>query len=115
MPSVNQANRAYQAAATHRTQREQEADVFRRATGALKTARDADALHRVRALADNRRLWTTVADLMRDPENALPMELRAGIVSVGLAVEREMDRDSPDFDFLIAVNDNMAAGLAGQA
>ena len=30
MPSVNQATRAYQAAATHRTQRDQEADVFRR-------------------------------------------------------------------------------------
>ena len=40
---------------------------------------------------------------------------RADIVSVGLAVEREMDRDSPDFDFLIAVNENIAAGLAGQA
>ncbi len=114
MPSVNQATRAYQAAATHRTQREQEADVFRRATGALKTARDADPLQRVRAIADNRRLWTTVADLMRDPQNELPVELRAGIVSVGLAVQREMDRDSPDFDFLITVNDNMAAGLAGQ-
>jgi flagellar protein FlaF len=114
MPSVNQATRAYQAAATHRTQREQEADVFRRATGALKTARDADPLQRVRAIADNRRLWTTVADLMRDPQNELPVELRAGIVSMGLAVQREMDRDSPDFDFLITVNDNMAAGLAGQ-
>jgi flagellar biosynthesis activator protein FlaF len=114
MPSVNQATRAYQAAATHRTQREQEADVFRRATGALKTARDADPLQRVRAIADNRRLWTTVTDLMRDPQNELPVELRAGIVSVGLAVQREMDRDSPDFDFLITVNDNMAAGLAGQ-
>jgi flagellar biosynthesis activator protein FlaF len=115
MPSLNQATRAYEAAATHRTQREQEADVFRRATGALKTARHADPLQRVRAIADNRRLWLTVADLMRDPLNALPLELRADIVSVGLAVQREMDRDSPDFDFLIAVNENIAAGLAGQA
>lgn len=115
MPSMNQATRAYEAAATHRTQREQEADVFRHAVGALKTARDADALQRVRAIADNRRLWMTVGDLMRDPSNALPVELRAGIVSVGLAVQREMDRDSPDFDFLIAVNENIAAGLAGQA
>jgi flagellar biosynthesis activator protein FlaF len=113
MPSMKEATRAYESAATHRTQREQEADVFRRATGALRTARDADALQRVRALADNRRLWMTVADLMRDPLNALPLELRAGIVSVGLAVQREIDRDAPDFDFLIAVNENIAAGLAG--
>jgi flagellar protein FlaF len=115
MPSMNQATRAYEAAASHRSQREQEADVFRLATGALKTARGADALQRVRALADNRRLWITVAGLVRDPQNALPVELRASIVSVGLAVQREMDRDSPDFDFLIAVNENIAAGLAGQA
>jgi flagellar biosynthesis regulator FlaF len=112
---MNQATNAYAAAATHRTQREQEADVFRRANGALSSARDANALQRVRAIADNRRLWMTVSDLMRDPSNALPVELRASVVSVGLAVQREMDRDPPDFDFLMAVNENIAAGLAGQA
>ena len=111
---MNQATFAYAAAATHRSQREQEADVFRRANGALKSARDANVLQRVRAIADNRRLWMTVSDLVRDPSNALPAELRAGIVSVGLAVQREMDRDSPDFDFLIGVNENIAAGLSGQ-
>ena len=114
MPSMNQATLAYAAAATHRSQREQEADVFRRANGALKSARDAGPLQRVRAIADNRRLWLTVSDLMRDPLNALSVDLRADIVSVGLAVQREMDRDSPDFDFLIAINENIAAGLAGQ-
>ena len=49
---------------------------------------------------------------MRDPLNALPQNLRASIVSVGLAVQREMDRDAPDFDFLIAINENIAAGLS---
>jgi flagellar biosynthesis regulator FlaF len=114
MHNMTQATRAYQTAATYRSQREQEADVFRRANGALKVARDAEPLHRVRAIADNRLLWTTVADLMRDPLNALPLELRASIVSVGLAVQREMQREAPDFDFLIAINENMAAGLSGQ-
>ncbi len=85
MQSLTQAARAYQTAANHRSQREQEADVFRRASGALKAARDADPIRRVQALADNRRLWTTVADLMRDPANALPQDLRASIVSVGPA------------------------------
>jgi flagellar biosynthesis regulator FlaF len=51
---------------------------------------------------------------LSDPPNALPTELRASIVSVGLAVQREMDRDAPDFDFLISVNENVAAGLAGR-
>jgi flagellar biosynthesis activator protein FlaF len=115
MQSLSEAARAYQTAATHRSQREQEADVFRRASGALKASRDANAIRRVQAIADNRRLWSVVVDLMRDPTNALPPDLRASIVSVGIAVQREMERDSPDFEFLIAINENIAAGLSGQA
>ena len=69
---------------------------------------------RVQAIADNRRLWLTVTDLMRDPLNTLPQDLRASIVSVGLAVQREMEVAVPDFDFLIAINENIAAGLSSQ-
>ena len=111
---MRQAAGAYEFAATHRSQREQEADVFRRATGALKVARDAGTIPRVQAIADNRRLWLTVADLMRDPLNTLPEHLRAAIVSVGLAVQREMDQASPNFEFLISINENIAAGLSEQ-
>jgi flagellar biosynthesis activator protein FlaF len=114
MQTMTQAARAYEAAANHRNQREQEADVFRRASGALKAARNAEALRRVQAIADNRRLWTVVTDMMRDPANLLPQDLRASIVSVGLAVQREMEQEAPDFDFLIAINENIAAGLSGQ-
>jgi len=111
MPTLTQGPRAYEAAATHRSLRVQEADVFRRATGALRAARDSDAILRAQAIADNRRLWLTVNDLMRDPLNPLPQELRASIVGVGLAVQREMDGPKPDFDFLIGINENIAAGL----
>lgn len=111
---MRQAAQAYQAAATHRSQREQEADVFRHANGILRAARDNAPTLRVKAIADNRRLWLTITDLMRDPLNALPPDLRASIVSVGIAVQREMQRDKPDFDFLIAINENIAAGLMGQ-
>jgi flagellar biosynthesis repressor protein FlbT len=114
MPNINQAARAYESAATHRSQREQEADVFHRAIGALKSARDSGPTTRVQALADNHRLWMTVADLMRDPLNSLPPELRAEIVSIGLTVQREMETENPDFDFLIAINENIAAGLTAQ-
>jgi len=112
MQTMTQATRAYQTATTHRSQREQEADVFRRAIGALKLARDAGPIPRLRALADNRRLWLTVTDLMHDPESGLPMDLRASIVSVGIAVQREMDRDTPNFDFLIEINQTIAEGLS---
>lgn len=47
---------------------------------------------------------------MRDPLNAPPQDLRASIVSVALAVQREMQKDRPDFDFLI--NENIAVALA---
>jgi flagellar biosynthesis regulator FlaF len=114
MPNKSEAILAYRAASRLRSQREQEADVFRRATAALKAARSSGPLQRVRALADNRRLWITVSDLMCDPANALPERLRASILSVGLTVGREMDRDTPDFEFLISINEQITAGLAGQ-
>lgn len=115
MQASFQAARAYERASVHRSPREQEADIFKRAIGALKAADGAGPVQRVRALADNRRLWITVGDLMRDPANGLPMSLRASIISVGMAVEREMDRDQPDFAFLIEINEQFAAGLSGQS
>jgi flagellar biosynthesis regulator FlaF len=115
MQLSKQAAHAYEAATRYRSQRDQEADVFRRATAALKAAREAGTIPRIRALADNRRLWLTVNDLMRDPDNTMPPGLRAAIVSVGLSVQREMEQDAPDFEFLIAINENFVAGLSGQA
>jgi flagellar biosynthesis regulator FlaF len=50
---------------------------------------------------------------MRDPLNALPQDLRASIVPVAMAVQREMQKDRPDFDFLIEINENIAVALAG--
>jgi len=32
-------------------------------------------------------------------------------VSAGLAVQREMQNPAPDFDFLMTVNEDVAAGL----
>ena len=112
MPTMTHAARAYQTGATHRSQREQEADVFRHTNGALKSARDASPIQRVRALADNRRLWLAVADLMQSPENRMPLELRASIVSVGLTVQREMDQEQPNFGLLIEINQTFAEGLS---
>lgn len=112
---MDHAMKAYAASSAHRSLREQEAEVFRRATAALRRGRDGGPVVQVRALADNARLWGTVIDLMQDPQNALPPPLRASIVSLGLAVQREMQNGVPDFDFLIGVNEDIAAGLAGNA
>ncbi len=115
MPSSNVATRAYAAASANRTARQQEADVFRHVIAKLQAARLAEPIVRVRALADNRRLWSIVSDLLRDDTNSLPPETRAGIVSIGRTVHREMETDEPNFDFLIAINKNIADGLSGDA
>ena len=106
------AARAYRSAAGHRSPREQEADVFRHVVGALRAAKD-DPGRRGAAVADNCRLWLMVGDLVRDPANALPPSLRGQLVSVSQALQREMTLAEPDLDFLIAVNENIAAGLSG--
>lgn len=113
MQTMTRATQAYQASSAHRSLREQEADIVRQTIGAMRSARTQGLIPQVRALADNRRLWMAVIDLVRDPDNALPETLRASIISVGLAVQREMDKEKPDFDFLIGVNENIAAGLSG--
>ena len=107
------ASRAYQARSADRNPREQEADVFRRATAALRLAESGSEIDRVRAVSDNKLLWSTVGVLMRDPENALPSALRASIISVGLAVQRELDRSEPDLSFVIGINEQITAGLMG--
>jgi flagellar biosynthesis regulator FlaF len=113
MPSLNLASRAYAAASVNKTVREQESEVFHQMIARLQSARQSTPIARVRALADNRRLWMAVADLVRDQDNPLPPETRAGIISIGLSVQREMDNDEPNFDFLITINKQIAEGLSG--
>ncbi len=115
MSSSQNAARAYAAAAAHRSLRQQDADVFRRANAALRQGKASSPYGQVRAIADNDRLWSTVIDLLQDPANPLPEPLRASIISVGMSVQREMQRPSPDIEFLVAINENVAAGLSGQS
>lgn len=105
--------RAYGATRAALDPREQEADVFRRVTGGLRAAVAQDGLARIRAVADNRRLWLAVETALADPANRLPSPVRAGLISLGRAVQREMGGTDPDLAFLIDVNDQVAAGLAG--
>jgi flagellar biosynthesis activator protein FlaF len=114
MQNTRLASQAYKTASRYRSQRQQEADVFHHAITALIGAKEDGPIAQVRALADNRRLWMTVSDLIRDPANALPYGLKASILSVGLTVQREMDHENPNFDFLISINQNIAAGLEGK-
>ena len=112
MSTLERARSAYATSASHRDPRAQEADVFRRVTGALRASGESGSIARAKALADNRRLWITVGDLMRDPDNRLPDELKASIASIGGAVLRELDGRDPDVSFLASINDSIAEGLS---
>ena len=107
------AARAYQARSADRNLREQEADVFRRATAALRQAQSGEQIDVVRAVADNRLLWSTLVLVLKDPQNAIPAGLRSSIISVGMAVQRELNTDEPDLSFVIGINEQITAGLAG--
>jgi flagellar biosynthesis regulator FlaF len=93
------------------TAKQLEAEVFARATRAIRIAEGGAALDRTRAVADNRRLWSAVHSVVVDPDNALPVELRSRIAGVALAMMRECDGAEPDLAILAAVNDEFAAGL----
>jgi flagellar biosynthesis regulator FlaF len=105
---------AHGAAAAYRrrlTPKQMEAEVFAHATRAIRTAEGGSGMDRVRATADNRRLWNAVYGAVTDPANALPRELRAQIAGIALAVIRECDAESPALHFVAAMNEHFAAGL----
>jgi flagellar biosynthesis regulator FlaF len=105
--------RGYGATQRVRTLREQEADVFRRVNYGLKAALNGDAIDRARAVSDNRRLWFAIEAALVNPDNQLPEITRVGIMRLGRGVQREMDNQEPDIEFLININDQMIAGLSG--
>ena len=93
------------------TPKQMEAEVFARATRAIRGAETGSPLDRVRAGADNRRLWNAVYGAVADPGNALPVALRAQIAGVALAVVRECDAPEPNLGFVAEMNDQFAAAL----
>ena len=103
--------RAHAAAAyrQRRTPKQGEAAVFAEANRRLRDA--TSNLDRIRALADNRRLWTVVLDLVSEAENGLPVALRGQIASLAHAVLRECDAGEPDVEFLVDTNEQIGAGL----
>lgn len=105
------ARRAYQMTRQAMDPREQEADVIRRVTGALKAALEKDGIARARAIADNRRLWIALDASLRHPANQLPQETKVTMIQVGRAVMREMENATPDLAFLIEINEQLASGL----
>jgi len=103
-----------------RTPREQERDVIALVTQRLRAAQASkdDAILLARAISDNTTVWYILISDLSSDGNQLPLELRAQIVSVGLAVIREcekLNKTDVDLDFLISVNQAMIDGLGASS
>ncbi|MGI9388682.1 MAG: flagellar biosynthesis regulator FlaF [Boseongicola sp.] len=120
MTLVQRAQSAYAKAATPvRSQRSVEYDAFSKISHTLRDAaldRDRNFPAFAAALADNRRLWTTLAVDVAQSENALPEDLRARIFWLAEFAEaetREILRGAGDARVLIEINAAIMQGLRG--
>ncbi len=85
--------------------------------GALNTVQDSKEFNEaLRYLED---LWSILLEDLILPENALPKELRAKLVSIGIWVLKRCatirDGAGHDFQAFIEVNNSMLKGLKGRA
>jgi flagellar protein FlaF len=79
---------------SHQTLRARERAAMDRVIGMLHAAREKGPQSRelVDALFYLRRLWVIFIDDLNDPNNELPAQLRAGIISIGVWMMKEIDR-----------------------
>jgi len=102
------------------TPRETEYRLFTQVTRALIEAASlpkTEIARRMDALDWNRRVWTFLASDCYDPNNALPEQLRAGIISLSIFVGKytsEIMQKDADIETLIDINRTIMQGLAGQ-
>jgi flagellar biosynthesis activator protein FlaF len=102
---------------SHQTMRTRECAAMDRVIGMLRAAREKGPQSRelVDALFYLRRLWVIFIDDLKDPNNELPDQLRAGIISIGIWMMREIDRVrggmSSDLTPMIEINELIRDGL----
>jgi len=79
---------------SRQTMRARERQAMDRVIAMLRTAHEKGpgSRERVEALFYLRRLWMIFLNDLNDPNNELPEQLRAGIISIGIWMMREIDR-----------------------
>jgi flagellar biosynthesis activator protein FlaF len=103
---------------TPQTARARERQAIERSIELLQAADQAGAQSReaVEALLFVRKLWSVFIEDLGKPENDLPKQLRADLVSIGLWIMREAEQirfeKSANFKGLIEVSVNIRDGLA---
>jgi flagellar protein FlaF len=100
------------------TPREVEAMAFTKAALMLEDAKKHinNIAEYSKALRFNHLLWTIIQADLTDPENQLPPEIKANVMSLSIFVDKQTTKalrsSTPtDLDVLININRNLAAGL----
>ena len=102
---------------SHQTMRARERQAMDRVIGMLREAqaKGPQSRERVDALFYLRRLWLIFLDDLNDPGNELPAQLRAGIISIGIWMMKEIDRIrgglAEDLTPMIEINEIIRDGL----
>ncbi len=102
---------------SRQTMRARERQAMDRVIAMLRAAQEkgAHSRERVEALFYLRRLWMIFLNDLRDPNNELPDQLRAGIISIGIWMNKEIDRvqrgPTNDLTPMIAINELIRDGL----
>lgn len=108
--------RGYESSAM-RSDRDTEHDVFMRITRLMREAeRKNSAADRIYAVYRNSELWTVLAADLADPANALPDDVKAGLLSLAIFSLRhgkDVSAGKADIAPLIEVNLSIMRGLRG--
>lgn len=97
--------------------RDRERQLLTRSISLLMDASKAgvDSMQAIEALHFMNRVWTTFVEDLGSPDNALPKELRANLISIGLWLLREGDEvrqgRSNNFEGLIEVSQIIRDGI----
>ncbi len=95
--------------------RQTEYRLFAQVTGAMIKAQKSGHAEIVKAVHWNRRLWLTLQADCASDDNGLPDATRAGIISLGLWVDkhsRKVLKREADLQPMIEVNRNIMEGLS---
>lgn len=91
--------------------------LFDRSIGMLEAARDKGSQSResIEAVYFTTRLWSILIEDLGASENALPAELRAGLISIGIFILKEMQKirlgESTDYDAIIEITETVRDGI----
>jgi flagellar biosynthesis activator protein FlaF len=102
---------------SRQTMRARERQAMDRVIAMLRAAQEKGpgSRERVDALYYLRRLWMIFLNDLRDPNNELPDQLRAGIISIGIWMNKEIDRVrgglTNDLTQMIEINELIRDGL----